>query len=232
MFSVRLRGAVVFFCAAGISLLSLACGDKGDEPNEASSAVRVGEVTIPHATMVRTMNDEWPVPNQYGGTKTKPPRYEACMQRRRPRTKAERRQGFAICSQMYNFHLDFAVRRTIEETWVKLALEERGIEPSNAEVQRKFEMQMQALPPSAKRTALSSSSARRKFRANVRYQLALERLSKALRASSSTLYPALEKLYGERTVCVGRYREIRLTHCTNGGPSLGNPQGTSPPEGA
>ena len=210
---IRMSG--LWWTLAILACFLASCGNESTN-RQSQAAARIGLLTISDAAVIDTMNSVWPMSAQDGGKNVKPPRYEACVETRRPRTRRQIARARAVCRQLYGTHLRFAMVREIERAWLRLALRAEGIDPPTGAIDAVYRRRLQALPPAAATRMRTSAGLKLSLRRNVREEEVRRRLSQALRTEPTTLDRALARLYGPDTACAARYRGLDLHHCGKG----------------
>jgi hypothetical protein len=196
-----------------LSLLT-ACGQQGNA-TEPAVGIRVGEVRVSHAAVIKTMNDSWPVPELYGGRRSKPPRYEACVEKAQPKPKSRAQLSLARrgCREVYDAHARFALMRAIEQTWSRLAMEERNARVRAEEVEQGVRAQLRKLPSRDAREIAASKRDLKVLAWHIRSQAEANHLARSLRTSLVRLNERLAGRYQSKTRCASRYKALNVPYC-------------------
>jgi hypothetical protein len=192
----------------------VACGSE-DTDEQAPIAAQVGDVTITQVAVQRQFDTVWPMSEQDGGKAVRPPRFDACVNARRA---ASTRHDVAMlrrqCKEVYKSHLHFAVSELLQLTWSRLAARSRGVEPSQAALERIFDKNSERLAPAQAEKMRASARLTRASLFVIRRQERVRRLTTAFRVTDAELPAVLARRYKDATRCAPMYVRGAVPECT------------------
>lgn len=197
---------------AGASLLLLllgGCGASSEQEAESPVIAQVADTTISEADIRRALPMVWPMSPALGGSRTRPPRYTACVNARRRDGSTQGRTFLrAQCEEIYDEHVRTTISTLIVRTWARKAAHAKGLEPTDEMVARAVDRQLRSVAPTAAGSLEESTPVKARLQALIRERERNRRLVKALDTTPGGLNSALAKLYGHRTTCSSRYEQL------------------------